>query len=37
MTIRRWQKLTSQAAMLASDGRKFDDVGIDRTQTLVGV
>jgi DNA modification methylase len=37
MAIRRWQKLTSQAAVLASDGRKFDDVVVERTQTLVEV
>jgi len=34
LTIRRWQKLTSKAAVLISDGRTFDEVTAERRRVL---
>jgi DNA modification methylase len=34
LTIRRWQKLTSKAAVLISDGRTFDEITAERRRVL---
>jgi hypothetical protein len=35
--LMRWQKLTGKAAVLATDGRTFDQVASERRAARVGV
>jgi hypothetical protein len=37
VTVRRWQQLTGNAAVLASDGRSFDAIAAERTPAAVEV
>ena len=36
ITVRRWQAMTGQTAILAGTGRAFDEVGTERSEALAG-